>query len=521
MKHTAALALALLTTTGTLGLGLTATPAVAAPRPAPPLVKIMPLGDSITEGAGSTTGGGYRAPLWDLISGQGRYTPDFVGSLSSGSVADPDNEGHSGYTIKDIRAGIDPWQAAADPDVVLLHLGINDLNTHHADPRTAAAELLSLIDRLHTNDPAVTVIVLGLLTDTRGQSERTNAFNSSLRDAVTARSDTGRHLLYVEPPRLNAATELPDGLHPSDLGYPKLAAAYRDGLERAVTNGWTHRPPAPRAGTEAGGTGRVRWADFDGDGRPDHLTIADNGRVDVLLNRGGDPAGTNGWQRLGPVATGVTTDRSRVRFADWDGDAKADYILLNPSGDVTVYLNRGGDTGGGWDRLDHVARGTTTDHNQVRLADWDGDGRTDYLTIADNGAVKAWLNRGGDGRGGWNELGQIATGTTTDRTRVRLADHDGDGRTDYWTVNPDGTLTTYLNQGGDKHGGWKGLIQSTTRFSSDPNKAHLVDFNADTRADCLVTSPLGNTTAHLNDGNTTSGLDGWTPAGTVIGSTTP
>ncbi|WP_051859308.1 SGNH/GDSL hydrolase family protein [Streptomyces xanthophaeus] len=105
MKRTNAPGLALLTATSALGLA--STPAVAAPRPVPPLVKIMPLGDSITEGAGSSAGVGYRAPLWELISAQSRYTPDFVGSRSSGSVTDPDNEGHGGYTISGIRAGLD------------------------------------------------------------------------------------------------------------------------------------------------------------------------------------------------------------------------------------------------------------------------------------------------------------------------------------------------------------------------------------------------------------------------------
>ncbi|MCX4632247.1 hypothetical protein [Streptomyces sp. NBC_01443] len=52
-------------------------------------------------------------------------------------------------------------------------------------------------------------------------------------------------------------------------------------------------------------------------------------------------------------------------------------------------------------------------------------------------------------------IGQIATGATTDRTRVRLADYDGDGRADYWMISPSGSITTYLNRGGDTHGGWQ------------------------------------------------------------------
>ncbi|MGW6836188.1 FG-GAP-like repeat-containing protein [Streptomyces sp. NPDC054949] len=515
MRRSTSLALAL-TAGATAALGPDVTPAAAAPQPAAPLVRIMPLGDSITAGAGSSDGAGYRSRLWELMTGQSRYTADYVGSGSFGNTTDPDNEGHSGWTIGGIRDNIDRWQAAAAPDVVLLHLGINDLNSHNADPEGAAAELVSLIDRVHANKPGVTVIVQGLLPDTRGQYERTNAFNAAVRAAVAARSTTGRHLTYAEPPRLDTATELPDGLHPNDAGYRKMAAAYRQGLEQAVTDGWTRSAPALRAGTESGGTGRVRWADFDGDGRTDELTVADSGEVRARLNRGGPGAGT--WQDIGRVATGVTADRTRVRFADHDGDGRADYLYVAPDGSVTAYLNRGGDIDGpnGWEGIGRIARGTTSTHQQVRFADFDGDGRTDYWRISDSGAVNVHLNRGGDtpGAGGWVDLGQIATGTTPDRARVRLADLDGDGRADYSTVNPNGSLTTYLNRGGDRHGGWYGAGQTASGVTTAHERVQLADVTADTHADYLVQEPDGPITVYAFNGGDPSPT-GWILLGRI------
>ncbi|MFD5143087.1 FG-GAP-like repeat-containing protein [Streptomyces sp. NPDC058401] len=496
--------------------GLGATPASAGPQPAPSLVRVMPLGDSITAGAGSSNEAGYRSPLWELMAGQTRYTPDYVGSGSFGNTPDPDNEGHSGWTIGQIRDNIDRWQAAAAPDVVLLHLGINDLNSHNADPATAAGDLASLIDRLQHNNPAVTVIVQGLLTDTRGQYERTNTFNATLRTAVDTRTAAGRHVRYVESPRLDPAAELPDGLHPNDAGYHKMAAAYNQGLEQAVTDGWTQHAPAPRAGTEAGGTGSVRWADFDGDGRIDQLSIAGSGEVRARLNRGGSGAGI--WQDIGRIASGVTTDRERVRFADFDGDGRADYLYIAPDGGVTAYINRGGDVSGpnGWNNIGKVAWGTTTAQQQVRFADHDGDGRADYWTIADNGSVNVHLNRGGDGAGagGWINLGQIATGTTTDRSRVRLADYDGDGRADYWTVNPNGSLTTYLNRGGDQHGGWHLAGQTASGLTTDHARVQLADVTADTHADYLLQEPDTATTVYAFNGGDPAPV-GWTDLGKI------
>ncbi|MFD7839803.1 FG-GAP-like repeat-containing protein [Streptomyces sp. NPDC059761] len=511
------LGLALLAAATALGLGA-ASPAAAAVRPAPPLVRIMPLGDSITAGAGSSHGAGYRSELWRLMEGQSRFTPDFVGSGSFGNVGDPDNEGHSGWTIDDVRSNIDRWQTAADPDVVLLHLGINDLNTHHADPADAARRLSELVDRIVANRPGVTVIVQGLFVDTPGLEQQTRDFNAALRGQEAERRVRGERFRYVEPPRLDVAAELPDHLHPNDAGYRKMALAYHGGLDQAVDDGWTVRPRAPRAGTETGGTGPVRWGDFDGDGRPDHLTIADSGEVRAWLNLGGKPGG--GWKALGAVATGTTTDRTRVHLADFDGDGRTDYWVVNSNGSVSVWLNRGGDPvgAGGWKSIGQVATGTTIRADQVRVADFDGDGRADYLTIADNGAVHAHLNRGGDAAGntGWRDIGQIATGTTTDRTRVRLADYDGDGRADYWMIGPSGSVTTYLNHGGDSHGGWQYLGQTATGLTTDHGKVQLADFDADGHADYLLTGSDGSVGVHLFDGGDPSGPHGWNPIGTVI-----
>ena len=76
------------------------TPASAAPTT--PL-RVMPLGDSITWGVGSSTGNGYRGPLWNRLAADG-HPLDFVGTVRGGSMSDPDNEGHSGYRIDQIAA---------------------------------------------------------------------------------------------------------------------------------------------------------------------------------------------------------------------------------------------------------------------------------------------------------------------------------------------------------------------------------------------------------------------------------
>src|SRR5215813_8194488 len=68
-------------------------------------VRVMPLGDSITDG--STVPGGYRINLWQRMAAGG-YTVDFVGSEFNGPAAlgDHDHEGHSGWRIDQLDANI-------------------------------------------------------------------------------------------------------------------------------------------------------------------------------------------------------------------------------------------------------------------------------------------------------------------------------------------------------------------------------------------------------------------------------
>ncbi|MFG2999365.1 FG-GAP repeat domain-containing protein [Streptomyces sp. NPDC048340] len=215
------------------------------------------------------------------------------------------------------------------------------------------------------------------------------------------------------------------------------------------------------------------------------------------------------------MAGGLTTDRSRVRLADFDGDGKADYIVIDPDGSVYVYLNRGGDTGGGWQAVGKVAVGLTNDASKVRFADWDGDGKTDYIVLSDTGAVGVYLNRGGDTGGGWQGVGTVTTGATTDRTRIRFADNDGDGKADYYIVKPGGGIDLFNNRGGDTGGGWKPMGQIAVGLTNDHPKVQFVDFDADTHADYILGDANNGATVYSWNGG--DGGNGWNGLGKVAG----
>ncbi|MFJ3878054.1 SGNH/GDSL hydrolase family protein [Streptomyces sp. NPDC090077] len=173
----------------------------------------MPLGDSITQGVGSSTGAGYRGPLEQLLG----QDVDFVGSQRGGPIPDPNHEGHSGYMIGQLGDGIDGWLALAQPDVVLLHAGINDLDRGQGDG--AAGRLLALITHIKADRPGSVVLVMGLIPTTGGVEQQAVRFNAALR------AHAGEAFTYVEPPSLGP-DDMADRLHPNDAGYQRLAEAF-------------------------------------------------------------------------------------------------------------------------------------------------------------------------------------------------------------------------------------------------------------------------------------------------------
>ena len=57
---------------------------------------------------------------------------------------------------------------------------------------------------------------------------------------------------------------------------------------------------------------------------------------------------------------------------------------------------RGGNGAGGFDKRHNFARASSYPRQYVQFNEISGDGRADYLVIYDGGAVRAWLNRGGN-----------------------------------------------------------------------------------------------------------------------------
>jgi hypothetical protein len=163
------------------------------------------------------------------------------------------------------------------------------------------------------------------------------------------------------------------------------------------------------------------------------------------------------------VAGGQTTDRSKVRFVDlFNKDGRADYVYFDDDGRVFAYANKGGVNN--WDYRGRVATGLTSDRTKVRFADFNGDGLVDYLYFDDDGRVYGFFNNGTDAGGGWIGKGVLASGVIPDRSKIRFADFTGDRHADYMRTDGQGTVDAWINHGGNEtQNGWefvRGVVTS-------------------------------------------------------------
>ena len=208
-----------------------------------PVLRIMPLGDSITEGAGAGSTGGYRGPLWTLLANTG-YNVDYVGSNTTNqdktNGMDPDHEGHGGWRLDGTSGGngifekLPTWFSTIEsPDIILLHLGTNDSG---ADTLNNMARTTALLDRLFALQPSAHVVVTTIMwRNDAARYARIQTYNSNLTNVVQQQAAKGQKIsildMHAAVPGDNRLEEgqttfFGDGLHPNVAGYSLMANAW-------------------------------------------------------------------------------------------------------------------------------------------------------------------------------------------------------------------------------------------------------------------------------------------------------
>jgi lysophospholipase L1-like esterase len=204
-------------------------------------LRIMPAGDSLTRGYGAVPGhdsGGYRGPLWAKLAARSSLGVDFVGTARGGPFAiDRDHESWDGITVDGLAARLHADLATEAPDVILLHIGTNDL-VKGATPDVAAGRLAALVDGITTRAPRVEVLVAAILGVRPGNQagvppDAVAELNSRIRALVAARAARGDRVRLVDIfGRVGRAPGdfVDDGLHLGERAYYQMADLWLEAL---------------------------------------------------------------------------------------------------------------------------------------------------------------------------------------------------------------------------------------------------------------------------------------------------
>jgi RHS repeat-associated protein len=260
---------------------------------------------------------------------------------------------------------------------------------------------------------------------------------------------------------------------------------------------------------------RLRYGDFNGDGRTDIAYVAGfNGSLPIkifIANGTGFNAPVDGPVRwVGGTASAVLNDVARIKLGDFNGDGRTDILTLDGTSGtapVSVYLaNADGrfpaqpSFKGPW-----VQVGTPdVDASRVMLADFNGDGKSDFLYVPTGSSVQfnVFLSTGsGFGSALIGPTLSMSSGVSS-LARIKLGDFNGDGKTEIALVNGIGQtlpITIYgLNAAGT---GLPFLMNGPTRtVRSDAEGARIDasrvmtgDVNADGKTDFLALEGWGTT----------------------------
>lgn len=242
-------------------------------------VRIMPFGDSITgspvsnytllEGVinskrappltkqNQNFKGCWRALLWRKLQDAGYTNTKFVGTLAGQDCGFPydggANEGHGGFLASGIVAKnqLPGWLSQTHPDIVLMHLGTNDVWSNE-DPATITDSYFSvLVDQMRASNPRMRILVAQILpmAPTRPANcadcgARVIALNKQIvqwaaaknkNDTAAANSNNSVPLTVVDCwTGFDDATDTIDGVHPNGAGNAKMANSWYGPLVAAI-----------------------------------------------------------------------------------------------------------------------------------------------------------------------------------------------------------------------------------------------------------------------------------------------
>ena len=302
-----------------------------APPRTPGPIRIMALGDSITYGLsfGEANGQtafpcGYRGPLQNLLQADPDFTNnfEFVGTEQTTNTNtldafdktkattdllryDGNHQGHPSYTIQNNYTGnstpppgniytvltTNYTAETFDPDIVLLHIGINDIIAQSATAASIEDDYRALVAKIYEFQPGVDLYISTIMINhpNHPNYSQVTAFNTYLSNVeLPYWQSQGKSIHLVDMfaalqgsgyssalPSTNinygTAASPNDRTHPNHTGYANMAAAWKAALTRPAL-------------VSAPGVTHTLWADAEfallagGSQHPDAAPTADPDR---------------------------------------------------------------------------------------------------------------------------------------------------------------------------------------------------------------------------------------------------
>src|ERR1017187_6734913 len=228
-------------------------------------LKIMAVGDSITDDCAYN--GAWRQYLQPLLETNG-YAFTFIGrewSSASGSFTKTNHEGMCGaviappglmttpvhgyagtnvYLLKTVADAL----TNAQPDVVLVLIGVNDVGRGRDPGLTATNDMAHLLDLIFSNAPNANVIIAKVTSTLKavnvgGLNYSTYAakipiYNAALQGLVNQRRSTGQNVFLADMYSVvDTATMSSDGLHPNPSGLQVVAGEWLTRIQSITLGG--------------------------------------------------------------------------------------------------------------------------------------------------------------------------------------------------------------------------------------------------------------------------------------------
>lgn len=128
---------------------------------------------------------------------------------------------------------IDTWAGSYQPDIVLLHLGHNDI-FYANSVQSTINELEHIIDILRRHNPSVTVL-LAQLIPIHPQSTSIQELNAKIPELAESKStDTSPVIVVNQWEGFDAKADTYDGVHPDELGEEKMATRWFEAIVKIL-----------------------------------------------------------------------------------------------------------------------------------------------------------------------------------------------------------------------------------------------------------------------------------------------